>query len=64
MDDASVTVLAIAYAGRADVDAWYARTGCQSVSNGYITADPSDALNQLVNPAASGPPTPAPVVSS
>jgi hypothetical protein len=64
MDDASVTVLVFSYAGRADVDVWYARTGCQSVSNGYITGSPGDILNELVNPAASGPPFPAPAASS
>jgi hypothetical protein len=64
MDDASITVLVFAYAGRADVDVWYARTGCQSVSNGYITGSPGDILNELANPAASGPPFPAPAASS
>ena len=64
MDDGSVTVLVLTYAGRADVDVWYARTGCQWLANGYIAASPSDALNGLVNPAASGPPFPDPVTSS
>jgi hypothetical protein len=36
MDDGSVTVLVISYPGRADVDLWYARTGCQTLSNGHI----------------------------
>jgi hypothetical protein len=63
-DDGSVTVFAFAYAGRADVDMWYARTGCQQISNGYITTSPSNALNELANPAASGPPFPAPPASS
>jgi hypothetical protein len=63
-DDGSVTVLAFTYAGRADVDVWYARTGCQSVSNGYITGSPGDILNELANPAASRPPFPAPAASS
>ena len=57
--DASLTVFAFAYPGRADVDVWYARTGCQWISNGYITANPSGSLNELANPAASGPPLPA-----
>jgi hypothetical protein len=36
MDDGSVSVLVISYPGRADVDLWYARAGCQSLSNGHI----------------------------
>jgi hypothetical protein len=58
-DFGSVTVLVLSYTGRTDVDLWYARTGCQWLSNGYIEASPSDALDELVNPAASGPPAPA-----
>ena len=64
MDDASVTVLVFSYPGRADVDLWYARNGCQYVSNGYISASTGDVLNELANPAASGPPSPAPAASS
>ena len=54
-----VTVLVLSYAARPDVDLWYARTGCQWLSNGYIETSPSDALDKLVNPAGSGPPAPA-----
>jgi hypothetical protein len=36
MDDGSVTVIVFAYPGRADVDLWFARTGCQQLSNGSI----------------------------
>jgi hypothetical protein len=36
MDDGSVTVLVLSYPGRANIDLWYARTGCQSLSNGQI----------------------------
>ena len=62
--DAGVTVFAFAYPGQVDVDVWYARAGCQSISNGYITANPSGSLNELANPAASGPPFPALSASS
>jgi hypothetical protein len=64
MDDASAAVLVFSYAGRADVDVWYARNGCQYVSNGYIAASTGDILNELANPAASGSPFPAPAASS
>jgi len=65
MDDASAAVLVFSYPGRADVDVWYTRNGCRSVSNGYITASTGDILNELANPAAaSGPPFPAPAASS
>ena len=58
MDDGSMSVLAFTYPGRADVDLWDVPRGCQSLSNGFITASPADALIELVNPAASGPPFP------
>jgi hypothetical protein len=64
MDDASAAVLVFSYPGRADVDVWYARNGCRSVSNGYIAASTGDILNELANPAASGPPFPAPAATS
>jgi len=38
MDDGSVSVIALTYAGRPDVDLWYERTGCTSVANGRISA--------------------------
>jgi hypothetical protein len=44
MDDASMTVLAFSYPGRPDVDIWYHRTGCRSISNGSIVATPSEAF--------------------
>jgi hypothetical protein len=64
MEDDSTTVVVMSYPGRADVDLWYARTGCQSVSNGVITGSPSEVLDELGNPAASGPPVQAAVSSS
>jgi hypothetical protein len=39
MDDGSVTVLVFAYPGKADVDLWFARTGCRQLSNGSIRTD-------------------------
>ena len=47
MDDGSVTVIAFAYPGRPDVDLWFARTGCQSLSNGSILTAAGDFGNQL-----------------
>jgi hypothetical protein len=38
MEDASATVIVFSYPNRDDVDLWYARTGCQSLSNGFIAA--------------------------
>jgi hypothetical protein len=40
--DEAVTVLALSYPGREDVDLWLARNGCQSLANGIITADAGD----------------------
>jgi hypothetical protein len=37
-DDGSAEVLALAYAGRPDVDLWIRLNGCRGVSNGYIAA--------------------------
>ena len=38
MDDGGVVVVALRYPGRADVDLWWAATGCESVANGHIRA--------------------------
>lgn len=38
-DDESVTVLALSYTNRSDVDVWFARTGCPRIANGHISAD-------------------------
>jgi hypothetical protein len=46
-DDTSMTVLAFSYPGRQDVDIWYHRTGCRSISNGSIVASPSEAFMDL-----------------
>ncbi|MCL2463863.1 MAG: hypothetical protein FWF28_02175 [Micrococcales bacterium] len=37
-DDASTTVVAFAFPGRADVDLWVKANGCQTVANGFILA--------------------------
>lgn len=42
MDDGSVTVLVFAFPGRPDVDLWFARTGCQTLSNGSIVTGAGD----------------------
>jgi hypothetical protein len=42
MDDGSVIVLALSYAGQPDVAVWFRSRGCQWVSNGAITAEAGD----------------------
>lgn len=37
MDDAAVTAVAFAFAGRDDVDLWVKTSGCLTVANGFIT---------------------------
>jgi hypothetical protein len=51
-DFGSVAVLAFSYPGRPDVDLDYAYTGCPSVANGHILAQPSDDLYRLADPRA------------
>jgi hypothetical protein len=49
MDDGSVTVLVFAYPRKPDVDLWFARTGCQQLSNGSILASAGDFGRQLAH---------------
>jgi hypothetical protein len=44
MADGSASVLALTYPGRPDVDLWWATTGCQTVSNGQLSANLGGAL--------------------
>ena len=46
--DDEFTIIALRYPGRADVDLWYARTGCASVANGFITSTNSGAMYDAV----------------
>jgi hypothetical protein len=56
--DGAAALVAFSYSGRADVDLWYARNGCQSLANGHIVATPDQGFIDDVNslsPAAGSP---------
>ena len=44
MSEMSVTVFALSYADGRDADIWYARDGCQRLSNGAISVAPDERL--------------------
>ncbi len=57
--DNSTSVLVFTYPGHADVDLWYDDNGCSTLSNGFITVFPSNALIELVGPTVFGSPFPS-----
>lgn len=54
MDDGSVTVIVFAYRGQPDIDLWFARTGCQFLSNGSIIANAGNFGAQLARSGTPG----------
>ena len=49
MSDMSATVFALSYADGPDVDVWYARDGCQRLTNGTVSATPDERLLSQVS---------------
>jgi len=47
-DDGSAVLVALAYPGRPDVDLRIATTGCSTVANGRISAEPDESIIQLL----------------
>lgn len=63
MDDGAAAIVVFSYPGRADVDLWYARNGCQSLANGHISAAPDDAFYRAVQSAVPALGSPLPQTS-
>jgi hypothetical protein len=53
-DDGSATVIVLSYRGRADVDLWLHRLGCESLSNGHIQTQIAHGLADFAAAAALG----------